>query len=69
MRRTRYRYLILLLLLIPVLAEGAGEFKAGFTLKAQSIRDGDLVSTASLHFSSPCMEACLLHQNGIGMNA
>jgi len=42
MRRTRYRYLILLLLLIPVLAEGAGEFKAGFTLKAQSIRDGDL---------------------------
>lgn len=29
-------------MLIPALAEAAGEFKAGFTLKAWSIRDGDL---------------------------
>lgn len=40
-RRDSCRYPILLLLLVPVLAETPGQHRAGFGSKAQCIRDGD----------------------------
>lgn len=40
-RRDSCKYPILLLLLVPVLAETPGQHKAGFDSKAQFIRDGD----------------------------
>lgn len=40
-RKTSYRYLILLLLLIPIMAETLGQLKADFDPKAQCFRAGD----------------------------
>jgi len=40
-KRASCRYLVLLLLMVLVLAETPGQFKALFDPKAQCIRDGD----------------------------
>lgn len=40
-RRASCRYPVLLLFLVPILAETPGHLKAGFDPRAQCVRDGD----------------------------
>lgn len=68
-RRARFRYLILILLLVPILSETPGQLKAGFNPKVQCVRDSDPGNHCFSTLSQSCMAACSLHKTDLGMGA